>query len=349
MGHASLENSDLPILEQAAGWFDRSSSGALSDEERGRLEEWRSANPAHQLAYAEIEAIHLQAQAAASSNEMLALRHEALSRIATPKSRRGHSIAIAGAIAASFLALAGSWTLRDLGQPAGPSYPVVASSHHSAVVASTVYRTGIGQRLTVALPDGSSATLNTASQLKVAYTSTERRLILEQGQALFRVAKGQARPFIVRALDRVVTAHGTEFDVRIAADRRVTISLLEGSVSVANASAPAQTPTMLQAGEVLRASADRAQVSRDPGIEKDISWREGLIIFEDESLADATAELNRYVQRPVVLQDDRLRRIRISGAFRTGETAAFVEALQLSFPVRVVERDKDRIVLAYRD
>jgi transmembrane sensor len=165
---------------------------------------------------------------------------------------------------------------------------------------------------------------------------------------LFRVAKGQARPFVVQALDRLVTAHGTVFDVRIEPGRKVKVALVEGSVSVANASAPLQTATELQPNEILVASNDQVQVSRAPDIDKEVSWRDGLIVFEDESLADATAEVNRYVRTSIVLQDDRLRQIRVSGAFRTGETAAFVEALQLSFPVRVVERNNQRIVLAYR-
>jgi transmembrane sensor len=347
MANISSDMADLPLLEQAAVWFDRSSNGLLSCDERARFEQWRSISSAHRLAYAEIEATHARAKAAASSNEMLALRHETLSRIVMPQARRRQRLAIAGAIAASFVAIAGTWTLSDPGFLSRSMHPA-DRSHQALPGAPTIYRTAVGERLTVALPDGSSATLNTASRLRLAYTSSERRLILERGQALFHVAKGQARPFVVEALDRIVTAHGTVFDVRIAPGKTVKVSLLEGSVSVAKASAPDRTETMLQPDDVLLASSGEVRVARDPDIEKEVSWRDGLIIFEDESLDDATAEVNRYVRTPIVLGDDRLRRIRISGAFRTGEAEAFVEALQLSFPVRVVMRDRDRIVLAYR-
>ena len=339
MVNPSPEPSDLQLLEQAASWFDRISTGTCPVSESAEFERWRAMSPAHGLAFAEIEAAHAEARAAADSGAMLALRHEALSRFIMPRVRGKRRFAIGGAIAASLVAVAGTWAFTGLSQN---------KAEEAASATAPVFRTAIGERLTVALPDGSSATLNTASRLQLAYSSGERRLILQQGQALFRVAKGQARPFIVQALDRIVTAHGTLFDVRIEPDKKVKVALLEGEVSVASAYATASPAMQLRPKDVLVASTNHVEVSREAEIEKEISWREGLIIFEDESLADAVAEVNRYVRNPIVLQDERLRQIRVSGAFRAGETAAFVEALQLSFPVRVAKRDNDQIVLAYR-
>jgi transmembrane sensor len=346
------DSSDLPLLEQAALWFDRVSGGDPSADTLAEFERWRGASPAHQLAFGEIEAAYAEAKAAADSSQILALRHEALSRIVMPRARRAPRLVVGGAIAASLFAIAGTWSLTEFSTSNAHHQQVAAvvpSVDRPQAVRPIVYRTAIGERLTVSLPDGSSATLNTASRLRLDYSASARRLILEQGQALFRVAKGQARPFIVQALDRLVTAHGTVFDVRIKPHRIVRVALLEGSVSVARSSAPLQSATELQPKEVLVASNNVVQVSREPEIDKEVSWREGLIIFQDESLADAAAEVNRYVKTPIVLEDDRLRKIRVSGAFRTGETAAFVEALQLSFPVRIAQRGKDGIVLAYRD
>jgi len=349
MAYHSSEPSDRALFEQAAGWFDRVSSGALSGDELAQFEQWRGASADHGLAYGEVEAAHTEAKSAANSNEMLALRHEALSRMVMPRLRRRHGLTISGAIAASILAVAGTSTLGEYGTLKTPAARTgVAAALPTASIALAVYQTAVGERLTIALPDGSHAVLNTASRLRVAYSATERRLILEQGQVLFRVAKGQARPFIVQALNRIITAHGTVFDVHIASTKKIKVALLEGSVSVADVSAPTETAMQLQPKEVLVASSDQIQVSRDADIEKRESWRDGLIIFEDESLGDAVAEVNRYVSRPVVVQDERLRQIRVSGAFKTGETAAFVEALRLSFPVRVASQNNDRIVLAYR-
>jgi transmembrane sensor len=334
---------DLPLLEQAAGWFDKQLANAMSREEREEFERWRE-NPDNRLAFAEVEAAYAEARSMASVPEMLALRHEALSRIVLPYARR-RRLWTGSAIAASLAAFVAIANWHSVSQVLNRETTQVAGA---AAVHPSIYQTAVGEQLTVALPDGSSVSLNTNSRLRLAYNGLERRLILEQGQALFHVAKGQARPFIVEALDRIVTAHGTTFDVRIASDNKVRVALVEGAVTVANMRKGGSPPAELKPRDVLVASGDEVRIAREEEIQREVSWKDGLIIFEDDSLAQATAEVNRYVKTPIVLEDDRLKQIRVSGAFRTGETGAFVEALQISFPVRVVRRTNGMIVLGYR-
>src|SRR4029077_10931085 len=76
------------------------------------------------------------------------------------------------------------------------------------------FATQIGQRSSINLADGSIVVLNTASRIQVSFDARIRRVQLLSGQAWFEVAKNQVRPFIVEAGDRIVTAHGTAFDVR---------------------------------------------------------------------------------------------------------------------------------------
>ena len=52
------------------------------------------------------------------------------------------------------------------------------------------------------------------------------------------------------------------------------------------------------------------------------------MVFADTPLAEAVAELNRYAPHALVVKDARAGALRISGAFRTGESATFAEALE---------------------
>lgn len=343
MTRTAARNDDLPLLEQAAMWFDRQSNGTLSEAERQAFERWRDQNPAHASAIAEIEAAHATARAFADSNEMLALRQETLSRLVVrrPPSRWRYAVA-AGVVVlmvAAALLLLGRNPATEIGQPT-----------QIAQQTPTSYQTGIGERLAATLPDGSRIVLNTDSRLRVAYSDRERRLVLERGQAIFEVAHGQPRPFVVLAAGQRITATGTVFDVRIGRDNGVKVALVEGSV-VVRADRAGSAATTMRPSEILVASSSSVSVAtvvREPEIEQLVSWRNGMLIFQDDSLAEAVAEINRYVRQPILLQDDRLRSLRVSGAFRTGETDTFIEALELSFPVRVVERRGDAIVLASR-
>lgn len=83
---------------------------------------------------------------------------------------------------------------------------------------------------------------------------------------------------------------------------------------------------------------------RTADAERATSWRRGQVIFENTSLADAVAELNRYSEKKIELSGPELPELKLSGAFATGRIGVFVEALTTYFPVEVVHAD-DRVII----
>ena len=57
------------------------------------------------------------------------------------------------------------------------------------------------------------------------------------------------------------------------------------------------------------------------------SWTNGRLIFHNVRLSQAVAEINRYADRPIVVQDESLAARPLSGTFDTGDPAAFAEAV----------------------
>jgi transmembrane sensor len=102
-------------------------------------------------------------------------------------------------------------------------------------VRNPIYTTGIAEQRTVQLPDGSTVELNARSRLRVRFTDRERDVDLLAGQALFKVAKNPARPFVVTSDVARVRAVGTQFDVNRQGSG-TTITVLEGRVAVLPAS-----------------------------------------------------------------------------------------------------------------
>ncbi|MCW1430764.1 FecR family protein [Novosphingobium sp. JCM 18896] len=322
------------VIEQAALWHER----LARDPQRTRnaLDAWLVASPAHAQAFAEVEATLAIARDAADDPGLLALRHQTLARVALRRRPWYGSRAVAAAVAL-VLAVPTVWL----------GYPYVATlASGDAEVTSQHYRTAIGNRRTIQLADGSEVTLNTDTALDVAYSARERRLVLQRGQALFKVTKDAARPFTVTSGLRQVTAHGTEFDVRVDADL-FRVALLEGSVSV---TAPADKQAgriMLKPNEVLTARGNRIAVDSED-VHALASWREGLLVLHDRDLRSAAAEMNRYDARHIEFADERTARMRISGAFRLGDTKAFAEALTDVLPIETAESTSNRIVLKAR-
>ncbi|MBL8270215.1 FecR family protein [Steroidobacter sp.] len=207
------------------------------------------------------------------------------------------------------------------------------------------FTTPVGGLASVPMSDGSVVTLNTDTELRVEVTAQERRVNLTQGEAYFEVAKDAARPFIVSAGHRQVVAVGTKFSVRRVADD-VQVVVTEGAVKVSNTDQAGQAMTALPAGTIARTKGEGVIVQEKPLQEvlDYVSWRGGVLVFRDTTLASAIAEFNRYNQRKIVIDDSSVAALRIAGSFRSSNVDEFVWLLEHGYPVRTELRD-DRIVI----
>lgn len=339
-----------PLSEQAASWALRQEGGALAPRDQQLFEDWLAEDPEHVAAYeAAVWALDA-ASRHAGSQELMAMREKAL----TVQTRGLRSTwwwgGLGGALAASLVA---AWLLTA--QPGvGPADPVQVAE--SAVDPNdAVYRTAVGERLAVTLPDGSVATLDTNSRLRVAYTQGERGIHLLQGQALFEVAHARNGPFNVYAAGQRVTAVGTVFNVRLDGER-VRVALVEGVVRVRPAtpaqaadrpSAPA-TEVVMRAGEVLDAAPARPAVVRAAEVSQIASWRGGELVFDDVRLADAVAEINRYTNRPIEIADVAVGNHRVTGVFRSNDPERFSRAMSEVLPIEVARAADGSAILRER-
>jgi transmembrane sensor len=323
----------------AADWLERQEKGALTSEDQARLDQWLGADVAHQDAYAEMERLYALTDEHAADAKIMRLRQAALA--ARPASRQPIWRAAMAAGFVAVIGLGGAGVASLSGTPSvapGPIARLAEALSATADPKSAVHRTGVGERLTLTLPDGSVATLNTDSILKVAYSGGERGVRLVRGQALFEVAKNRRVPFRVYAGDRRITAVGTVFDVRLDG-QRVKVALVEGVVQVAAVKA-APTPgkpvqqVQMTAGEVLDAPAPDAPMRvAAADTERTISWRSGVVEFSGEPLANAVAEMNRYTTRHIEISDPAAKSFRVSGVFRTGEPEMFARMMTQVFPL----------------
>lgn len=192
--------------------------------------------------------------------------------------------------------------------------------------ATASYATARGERLDVALGDGSTLHLNGDSRIDVAFGWFGRRLELRQGEAEFQVAKDRLRPFTVHAGRLSVRAVGTDFTVRRQAET-IAVVLVEGIVAVQPETANF-TPVTLQPGSkaVLAADAVRPMVHRiDPAVE--LAWRDGQIMLKRTPLAEALQEFARYTGNEVLLQSPEIGRLQVSGTFRTTDLQPFLDVI----------------------
>lgn len=130
------------------------------------------------------------------------------------------------------------------------------------------------------LPDGTLVWLNANSSLSYPQNMhADSRDVNLQGEAYFDVHSDAAHPFIVHTPYISVTATGTEFNVN-AYDSDVSVTLAEGKVEITDAG----KRISLQPGEHLQIENGIQTVSKNVDLNKYCSWRNGVLIFEDEPI-----------------------------------------------------------------
>jgi transmembrane sensor len=282
----------------AAEWVVRLDKAELPPAEMAELERWLEADERHRGAF-------VRARAAWS----LLDRARALpaEEMQTPRRSRVPRWLAAGAAAA--IACFGLWMV----------WPFVGPSETYSTAQHEVRR--------VVLSDGSVAHLDTETIVKVRMTRGRRQVELAHGTAWFDVVHNVARPFVVHAGDTNVVAVGTSFAVQRDADG-VAILVTNDVVRADSGSDPSDA--------VRVPAGSRADVNREGRIavrevslgemDRDLSWREGVINVDGQTLGEAVEQFNRYNRRRLEIRGARIAGIKIVGHFNMNDPESFARA-----------------------
>lgn len=332
------------VFAAAAHWHNRMDEEGGSPLARAEFDAWLAADPRHLAAFRSMDQLWERMGEARVDPRILQCRQEALGATTRPRNRK---FAVAAALVA-MVAGATFFATHELTEFSSGEPDLVSGQHRDG----GTFRTAVGERSNITLSDGSSVVLNTNSRIDVRFTNERRSVRLLSGQGWFQVAKNPNRPFVVEAGGQRVTALGTAFDIRLGGKDSVQITLAEGRVSVE----PMQSPlarliktrprvALLAPGESLSTSGEAPANKRKADVAKIGSWRQGQIVFDNDTLETAVAEINRYSATKIVLADPGLQQLRVSGVFKAGHSQSFIETVTGHFHIQVAEHTDDRIVL----
>lgn len=306
------------IEEEASLWVVREDRG-LSEDESLALARWLDTSTAHRVVYLQLQ------DAWARSARLAALRPPQPMREQTaPRSRLLPRLAALAAVLAIALGGAGWYyaATRDAGQ---------------------IYATSIGQRQTVRLEDGTRIELNTDSRIQAQVTDTGRTLHLEKGEAYFEVVHDAKRPFVVFAGNRKIIDIGTKFSVRLT-NGQVRVLVSEGEVRVETLDGRTVAPSVDAGTAVVAQENGTLITTRAPReVSREMSWRSGVLVFDQETLASAADEFNRYNTKKVVVVGQ-ARDLRVGGRFRANNADVFASLIQAGMGLNVQYGDDEIII-----
>ena len=308
------------IQQEAMAWVLKGRLGSLTSEEATELQHWLTSSSRHLGAYVRANAMRADIE-----------RITSLGGGTTPELARPSGI----------LARFGSWLTRH-GQ--GRRGLIAAAIVIVALAGFTcyVYLTGgdsyvsdIGEFRQVALSDGSTMLLNTASKAVVNLERDTRTIELTKGEALFEVAHDPKRPFLVHAGDLTVKAVGTAFSVRND-DGRIDVIVTEGTVELIRAESTVRVSANRHA-TVRRAQPAQIQTLERRETDRQLAWRTGRLEFDGQPLIEAVNEINRHNRRHILVMDPELARHPIVGSFRAIDSEAFATIAAATLDAQVTD------------
>jgi len=174
----------------------------------------------------------------------------------------------------------------DKGKDRGESLNTVEAGYNEVITIK-------GQVLTLTLPDGTVASLNTASSLRypLVFHNGEREITMT-GEVHFRVAHNEKMPFRVQVRGLEIEDIGTEFDINAYEDEPVMrTTLVEGSVRIKKG----QTRTLLQPGEeaTVLPGKDAIKVSR-ADMDLNLAWYKGTFSCRHANIPMVMREFARW-------------------------------------------------------
>ena len=326
------------ISQEAAEWFARMRDPRVSLDDRRRFLRWLKQSQLHVAEYLTVAGIDGELRSARisgvfadadSSNivELFAQAHAAPSRRSVPLPWRIAAVVVACALAALLvIAVRAAWYQRSI-------------------------ETGPGEWQTATLADGSELQLGPNTLLQLNLDDRLRSIALVRGEAYFKVAKDEARPFLVEANAFAVEAVGTQFAVsRRRSELIVTVA--EGSVRVAPRSTAARAAEIsfessvpIAADQQLRIAGRWPVTANRIDLRYALAWRERRLIFRaGDTLAAAVEEFN--VRNRVQLRlDPRVASLPVRGSFDASDPLAFAQTIDQTSPVAVQRLAADTLLI----
>jgi transmembrane sensor len=293
-------------------------AGELPADQAAAMRATLAGDPALQKVFLALESANLNGAEFASPDVDAALHRV---RLRMHASSKRSPLRVWLPLAAAFLLAAGIFWFTQTPSDGGSAV---------AVAAPQVFRTGIGQRDSIVLSDGSKVVLGPGSELTLEAGFPRSRNVTLKGQARFDVVHDDSRLFTVHTTPGVITDLGTVFTVNDFDGAAIDVSVQSGSVRLSTVGAP-DGGVILTAGEAGTINT-RGVLTRDAraASDEDLAWMGGRLVFREAQMIKVRAELRRWYGVELVTSDSATAAGRLTASFRDEPLSQVGEIIALA-------------------
>lgn len=196
----------------------------------------------------------------------------------------------------------------------------------------------------VALPDGSSVTLNNGGNITYPkkFIDSVRKVKLS-GEAFFEVQDMKNKPFIVEVANAEIRVLGTSFNV-ICDDIRseVEVFVESGKVKVLPRNEKCNE-LILEPGYVGFVTEHEARMAVNTN-ENYLAWKTRKVVFKETPLKDVVKTLNRMYDIKIIL-DDNITGCKFTSTFFNQDIDTLLEVLCTTFHLKMEKTEKNIILM----
>jgi ferric-dicitrate binding protein FerR (iron transport regulator) len=212
-----------------------------------------------------------------------------------------------------------------------------------------------GQMSQIMLSDSTMVWLNSGTTLKYpdSFSKAQRDVFLE-GEAYFEVTHRPNKPFYVH-LDYIqVEVVGTSFNVSAYKEDTCSfVTLVEGKVIINNSSG--KQITQLAEGQMISKMKNNSNYEIKNNVKTAFydSWKNGTMLFENQTLEQITSKLERWYNVEIVYADPSIKDYRFTGTILKNKPISqimqvFELLLSVKFEQKISSKNKDQIIIRKR-
>jgi transmembrane sensor len=323
----------MSIPEQAAEWLLRWHCGDLSIAERFEYLQWLKTSPVH---IAEtLRMCRLFSWLENTKLKLYVTNEDTFSNV-VPLGRE-HETADARSASRANL-----WKTRFAAGAAALALSAVLGLVAKIVWFDHTLQTQASEWRSVPLSDGSSITVAPLTRLHHDIGDYQRFITLEEGKAVFRVAKDPSRPFFVEAGGVIIRATGTQFGVE-SSDAGVTVTMLEGSVVVTPAEdgeVKFEGVPLVEDQQLTVSGSGKPQIAQvDP--DREVDWSH-IYLSEGNTVGDAVAQFNDYNHIKIIVDEQTSAR-QMRGRFDAIDPLSFADTVGRTAQASVVRESPELV------
>ena len=176
----------------------------------------------------------------------------------------------------------------------------------------------------IIIPDGESAEVSLSDNTRVWLNSNTRftypakfegktRNVKLTGEAYFEVSHNPENPFFVQTSELTVAVKGTSFNVQAYnSDNEINVTLINGKVTLQNPKG--KFVSELSPGENAKFDLAKRTISLSKAnTEFYTSWKDGYLVFKNETLEEIVKKLERWYSITVLFDKEEIKQIRFTG------------------------------------